>query len=408
MFPRFLSSYVTEAMEVMPAVLITGARQVGKSTLAADLVPLEAHYSLDDLDLLASAREDPVGFVNALPSRVLIDEIQRAPELMLPIKASIDRDRRPGRFVLTGSANVLTLPRVSDSLAGRMSVHRLWPLSQGETSGEGAGPEDFVGVLFGSATPAAATPDDLVKRVLRGGYPDAVGQPTERRRALWYDAYVTTILQRDVRDLSRVTSVTEFPRLLALLAMRAGKLLNATDLARDLGSNNVTTSRYVDLLRAVYLVDTLPAWATNVGKRLIKAPKVYFPDTGLAAHVLGVTEERAAQDRPVLGPLLENFVTGEIARQLGWSSVRASLHHYRTASGQEVDLVLETPDGRVCAVEVKSSVGVKAADFRGLEALAADLGPRFHRGVVLYAGQRVLPFGERMLAVPIGALWQWR
>ncbi|BDP42612.1 hypothetical protein DAETH_25810 [Deinococcus aetherius] len=395
-------------MSDTPVILIVGARQVGKSTLAARLAPQAAHFTLDDLSVLDAARRDPVGFVRDLPSPALLDEIQRAPELLLPIKASVDRDRQPGRFVLTGSANVLTLPRVADSLAGRVSLQHLWPLSQGEQEGVR---EDFPAALFAESLPgtlpAGGRPDDLSARLLRGGYPEAVARGSERRRAAWFGDYLTTLIERDVRDLSRIAGVTELPRLLTLLAARAGNLLNASDLGRDAALNNVTLTRYLELLRALYLVDTLPAWSSNVGKRLIKAPKVYLPDTGLAAHLLGVGEARFSQDRGSLGALLENFVVGELQRQLSWSAVSARLYHYRTAGGAEVDAVLEARDGRVVGVEVKAAATVTGRDFGGLRALSEDAA-HFHRGVVLYTGERVLPFGERLHAVPLGALWTWQ
>ncbi|MDL2344253.1 ATP-binding protein [Deinococcus sp. MIMF12] len=405
MLPRHLTPILQESLEDTPVLMLVGARQVGKSTLAAGLTRADRHFTLDDLSTLAAARADPAGFLQALPSGALIDEIQRAPELLLPLKASVDRDRRPGRFLLTGSANVLTLPRVADSLAGRMSVHQLWPLSQGELAGVD---EDFIAAAFGEDLPAATTPDDLLPRLLQGGYPEVVSRRSERRRAAWFTAYLRTLMERDVRDLSRISGVTELPRLLTLLALRSGNLLNASDLARDAGLNNVTLTRYVDLLRALFLVDTLPAWSTNAGKRLIKAPKVLLPDSGLSAHLQGLTLARLERDRSLLGGLLENFVVGELSRQRGWSAVDVALYHYRTAGGQEVDAVLEARDGRVVGVEVKASATVSNREFRGLQALQEDAGARFHRGVVLYTGERVLPFGERLHALPVGALWQWR
>ena len=401
MLRRNLEPLIREALADTPVVMVVGARQVGKSTLTGELA--SSMYTLDDLATLAAAQADPVGFVAHLPDGALIDEIQRAPELLLPVKASVDRDRRPGRFLLTGSANVLTLPRVSDSLAGRMSVYHLWPLSQGELAGRR---EDFVATVFGRTLPVATSPDNLPERLLRGGYPEAVIR-TERRRAAWYDDYLRTLLERDVRDLSRISGVTELPRLLTLLATRIGNLLNASDLGRDVGLSNVTLSRYTDLLRALYLAGTLPAWAGNVGKRLIKAPKVFLPDTGLAAHLLGLNALTLQTDRKALGALLENFVVAELGRQLGWSDLSARLYHYRTAGGLEVDAVLEARDGRVVGLEVKASATVSHREFRGLEALATDTGAKFHRGIVLYTGDKVLPFGEHLHAVPVGALWQW-
>lgn len=402
MYPRHLQSEIAAALDDTPAVMIVGARQVGKSTLAQRLTG--HHVTLDDLSVLSAARADPVGFVAGLPERALIDEVQRAPELLLALKAAIDRDRTPGRFLLSGSANVLTLPRVSESLAGRLSVHHLWPLSQGEIGGQ---QEDFIAVAFGSELPAASTPDDLVERLLRGGYPEVQAR-SGGRRARWFDDYLLTLMERDVRELSRISGVRELPRLLTLLATRSGSLLNASDLARDAGLNNQTLTRYADLLQALYLVGRLPAWSSNVGKRLIKAPKVTLPDTGLAAHLLGVGGADIERDRKILGGLLENFVVGELGRQAGWSAERARLHHYRTAGGQEVDALLESRGGKLVGIEVKAAQTVTERDFRGLKALRADTGTRFHRGLVLYTGERVLPFDKNLVAVPVGALWSWR
>jgi uncharacterized protein len=388
--------------------MIVGARQVGKSTLAQQLT--SSVYTLDDLITLAAAHSDPAGFVRNLPDGALIDEVQRAPDLLLSVKASVDQDRRPGRFILTGSANVLTLPRVADSLAGRLSLHHLWPLSQGELDGTAG---NLVDALFSDGLPAAPVAGDLgignlgtgdlEERVLRGGYPDVVGR-SERRRAAWFGDYLRTLMERDVRDLSRISGVTQLPRLLGLIAARSGNLLNASDLARDAALNNVTFTRYLDLLRALYLVQTLPAWANNRGRRLIKAPKVYLADSGLCAHVLGLSAAALGQDRSLFGPLLEGFVVGELSRQVGWSEVPVTLYHYRTPGGQEVDAVLEARDGRVVGIEVKASATVGGRDFAGLRALQEDAGERFHQGVVLYTGSQVVPFGERLTALPAGAL----
>lgn len=401
MYRRLLEPQIREALTDTPVVMIVGARQVGKSTLALRLT--SSAFTLDDLTTLAAAKNDPVGFVQNLPHGALIDEVQRAPELMLSIKASVDQDRRPGRFILTGSANVLTLPRVADSLAGRMSLHHLWPLSQGELDGtEG----NVIDLLFSDAVPAApaAVAGDLETRVLRGGYPDVIAR-SERRKAAWFEDYLRTLMERDVRDLSRISGVAELPRLLGLIAARSGNLLNASDLARDAGLNNVTFTRYLDLLRALYLVQTLPAWANNRGKRLIKAPKVYIGDSGLCAHLLGLSLVAVQRDRSPFGSLLEGFVVGELSRQQGWSEVPATLYHYRTPGGQEVDAVLEARDGRVVGIEVKASATVTGKDFAGLRALQEDAGERFQRGVVLYTGQQVVPFGDRLTALPVESLW---
>ena len=239
---------------------------------------------------------------------------------------------------------------------------------------------------------------------MRGGYPDVITR-SERRRIAWFEDYLRTLMERDVRDLSRISGVAELPRLLGLITARSGNLLNASDLARDAALNNVTFTRYLDLLRALYLVHTLPAWANNRGRRLIKVPKVYLGDSGLCAHLLGLSVAAIRRDRSPFGGLLEGFVVGELSRQRGWSELPVTLYHYRTPGGQEVDAVLEARDGRVVGVEVKASATVGSKDFTGLRALQEDAGERFQRGVVLYTGQQVVPFGDQLTALPMGALW---
>lgn len=407
MFTRRIQGHLQEALTDTPVVLLTGARQVGKSTLAQTVGAAAgaSYITLDDAATLAAANADPTGFVQNLPVRVVIDEVQRAPELMLAIKASVDRDRRPGRFLLTGSADVLTLPRVADSLAGRMELLRLWPLSQGELTGHH---DDFVTVLFSDdrlAEPPPLTEEDLRIRILRGGYPEVVGRNAAHRRTAWFDSYTATIIQRDVRDLANIEGLHDLPRLLQLLAGRTSTLLNMSSLSREIGMAQSTLRRYLALLEATFLLLYQTAWATNTTKRLTRAPKTLLTDTGLTASLLGTDEQRLLRDRAHLGQLLESFVVLEIYKQLGWSSTRASLYHLRTYSGQEVDIVLERPDGQIAAIEVKATASPTSKDFAGLTALREDVGDRFHRGALLYQGNRVLSFGDRLWAVPVQALW---
>lgn len=408
MLPRFLATALQDALTDTPAVLLVGARQVGKSTLTRLVHPGRAALTFDDLDTLAAAQSDPQGFVAGLPGTVTLDEVQRAPGLFLPLKAAIDRQRTAGRFLLTGSANVLTLPTVADSLAGRLEVLTLWPLSQGELEGQ---PERFIDLAFGDAPPpltlSGLPESELLTRLLRGGYPEAQARTPARRRA-FFQSYLNTILGRDVRELAAIDGLTRLPNVLALLAARSSGLLNVADLARAAGVPHSTLTRYLALLEAVYLTLTVPAWASNHTKRLVKAPKVQLVDTGLCAHLLGVDAARLSRERTLLGPLLEAFVTLELLKARGWSEAQPGLHHYRTHAGQEVDLLLEHPDGRLVGVEVKATGSPNAADFKGLRALQAEEPRRFHRGVVLHLGERATPFGERLHALPVGALWQWR
>ena len=410
MYERRLADSVRAALADTPVVLLQGARQVGKSTLARAIAAERGatYVSFDELPALAAAHENPAAYVAGFSGPAVLDEVQRVPEMFLPLKAAVDRDRRPGRFLLTGSANVLLLPRIADSLAGRMAPLSLWPLSQGEID---ASPEGLLDALFADTLPPWSGPSEdraaVVSRVLRGGFPEVVARPTARRTA-WFDAYIATVLGRDVRDISRIEDLAALPRLLALLAARAAGLLNVADLARDLGMPATTLKRYLALLERTFLVQTLPAWSANLGRRLVKAPKLLITDTGLLAHLIGATADRLHSYPDLLGPLLENFVAMEIRRQAEWSAVRPRLFHFRAHSGQEVDLVLEDPAGRLVGIEVKASAAVNPAALTGLRLLQAERPRQFHRGVVLYLGRDVVAFAERLHAVPVSALWSTR
>ena len=409
MIRRNISTALQEALGDNPVVLLHGARQTGKSTLAQWLASGEhpARYlTLDDAAVLAAARGDPAGFIAGLEGPVVLDEIQRAPDLFLAIKAAVDRDRGPGRFLLTGSANVMLLPQLSESLAGRMEVLTLWPLSQGEIEGV---KEGFIDAVFSDSLPVKIKNQEnlseLIARLLRGGYPVVHGRISEARQKAWFGSYVTTILQRDVRDLANIEGITALPRLLSLLAARATSLLNLSELSRSIAMPQTTLKRYLALLEATFLIQTRPAWSSNLGKRLVKAPKLVLCDTGLMSHLLGSSKKQLTADTNLLGPLMENFVVMELQKQAAWSQVQPRLFHFRTQTGQEVDLVLEDSAGHVVGIEVKVAATVSTQDFKGLRALAELTGRRFHRGVVLYTGTESVPFGPRLHALPVSALW---
>lgn len=414
MYRRNIADPLQDALADTPVVLLNGARQTGKTTLARadESGKAAAHYvTLDDLDVLAAATSDPVGFLAGLSAAgepVILDEVQYAPGLFPAIKASVDRDRRPGRFLLTGSANVLLLPHISESLAGRMEILTLWPLAQAEIEGVR---ESFVDRLFAPASPLrqfagvpAATREEIVGRVARGGFPEPMARAASRRTQ-WFESYLATILQRDVRDLANIEGLTQMPRLLAILAARTAALLNTADISRTAGIPYSTLSRYLTLLETIYLIVTVPAWSGNLTTRLLKSPKIVLSDTGLAAHLLGVSIARLLDEPQHLGSLLENFVAMEIRKDIGWSETRPALYHWHTANREEVDLLLERRDGGLVGIEVKASGTVGAGDFKGLRALEALTPGRFLRGIVLYTGERIVPFAERLFAVPISALW---
>lgn len=395
-----------QSLRDTPATMLIGPRQSGKSTLVqalADEIEDARYVSLDRGLNLTAARDDPAGFVVDRHRTLVIDEVQRAPDLLLEIKASIDSDRRPGRFVLTGSADVLALPRVADTLAGRMEVLRLWPLSQGEIDGRREG---FLDALLAgepeSLGDVARPPErqDLLARIEAGGYPEALAR-VGTRRSRWLDSYLDTMLQREVRDLANISGLTDLPRLMLLLAGRATGLLSYAGISRDLGMPQTTLKRYVALLETAFLVETVPAWFHDIGKRLVKSPKLILTDAGLLAHLLG---GKTAFERS-FGAVLKNFVLMELVKQASVSDARPAICHYRTSEGLEVDAIVESRGAPVCAVEIKAAATLGSRDFRGLKGLAASLGDEFGAGVILYTGSETARIAPRIWALPLTALW---
>ncbi len=407
MIQRNIEQSLQLALADTPVVLINGARQTGKTTLAQAIAQKSGaeYFTLDDAATLALAAGDPSGFIRNLSGPVVLDEIQRAPDLFPAIKLAVDKNRQPSRFLLTGSANVMTLPRLSESLAGRMEVIPLFPFSAGELAGHREG---FVKRLFAGTiakVKSSTTKDDLASRLTRGAYPEAIQRKGEDRRTAWFASYISTILQRDVRDLAQVDALHTLPNLVKLLAARTSGLMNMADIGRDAGLPHSTLTRYLALLETVYLVHRLPAWSPNLGKRLVKAPKLHLVDTGLACHLIGVEARRLSQDRSLLGRMLETFVVGELRKQLSWTEPQTALYHFRSAAGSEVDVVLEKADGAVAGIEVKASSTAAISDFAALQSLRDQLGKQFHAGIVLYMGDQVIPFGDSLWLVPLTHLW---
>jgi uncharacterized protein len=409
LLPRNLKTALLEAAKDTPVVMVNGARQTGKSTLVKGLFPGTSapHYvSMDNLATLDSARSDPQSFVENLPDRVIINEIQRAPELMLPVKYSVDQNRRPGRLFLTGSANVLALPMVADTLVGRIEIHTLWPLSQGEIRGV---QESFVDTIFGAEklNPGKRLKlDGLVNMLSVGGYPDVLQRKSSTRRKSWFSAYITTLIERDVRDLRNIEQLTIMPKLLKLLASRAGGLLNYSDLSRSLQINVSTLKNYLSLFELLFVLVPVQPWFGNKGKRLVKSPKMHLNDSGLLCHLLDCDPKALANDPSLLGMVFENFVVMEVIKQISWSELRPQLYHFRTENGNEVDIVLESGDGRIVGIECKSGIRLGSDAFKGLKALKELTGKKFHRGVVIYMGADVLTFEKDFQAVPVSALWE--
>lgn len=401
---RLVRPRLLEALADTPVVLVHGPRQCGKTTLAQTLRGY-AYLTFDDTTQLAAAKADPAGFLADLPARVILDEIQRAPELFAPLKALVDRDRRPGRFVLTGSANVLLAPKLSDSLAGRMELLRLYPLAQCELAGSKSG---FIEALFSAnfkAKPYGRLGAELAERIVAGGYPAALARGAGRRRREWYRAYLETLVQRDVRELARISSLNVMPRLLQLAAGQTARLFNVSELAAPFQLSRPTIRDYVTLFERIFLIELLLPWHSNRLSRLVKTPKLHLGDTGLASSLLGLEAGALSKDRPLLGQLLETFVFQELRRQAGWHADAIDFYHFRDKDGCEVDMVLEREGRMVAGVEVKAAATVTEADFRGLRKLRAASGERFVCGLVLYDGERTVRFAQDLFAVPVKALW---
>ncbi|HEX9775106.1 MAG TPA: ATP-binding protein [Actinomycetota bacterium] len=408
LLPRHASSEVKRALHDTRVVLINGARQVGKSTLAAEVLRGQRgarQLTLDDQPVLEAARADPVSFVRH-EGTLLIDEVQRVPELFLAIKAAVDRDVRPGQFLLTGSAQVLSLPRLSDSLAGRMEIVELWPLSQGELRRRR---ERFVDELLAGGSmlhvQGSLEKHDYLELAVAGGFPEAARRAPDRR-ARWFESYVRTLVQRDIKELADIERLGEVPRILRLLAARTAGVLNLDALARDCRMAPSTLRRYLSLLETAFIFTAVPAWSNNKTTRLVRSPKIFLSDSGLAAHLLGATATSLARPTGSAGQVLETFITMELRRQVGWSKERASLYHMRTKEHLEVDVVIEAADGRVSGVEVKAAATVGSADFAGLRYLANKTNEAFACGVVLYTGVEPLTFGSNLFAIPMSSVWE--
>ncbi|MGQ0694720.1 MAG: ATP-binding protein [Nitrospiraceae bacterium] len=407
-FPRHLVPRLREALADTPAVLIHGPRQSGKTTLARAVgEPRGYRYvSFDEEALAGAARNDPVGFVDSLPPKVILDEVQRVPEIFTSLKAAIDRRRTPGRFILTGSAHILFVPSLADSLAGRMGVLRLHPLAQGEI--EDTRPR-FLDALFRGqfrSRIAERLGGGLTERIAAGGYPAALARRSGTRRRAWYRDYVEAQIQRDVRDLARIRSLDALPKLLALAASQTARLINVADLSAPFELTRQTIHEYVTLLERVFLVERLPSWHVNRVSRLVKRPKLHMGDTGVACALLGLDAAALDKDRESLGAMLETFVLQELRRQASWRPEPIEFFHFRDRDDFEVDIVLEQGHLAVAGVEVKAAATVGDADFRGLRKLRDVAGKRFVAGVVLYDGRAAGRFGDGLYAVPIRALWE--
>jgi uncharacterized protein len=404
--PRRAAALVAEALADTRVVILNGARQVGKSTLAERVLrdaPRWTARFLDDPQTRLAATEDPVGFLDS-DGLMLIDEVQRVPDLWLAIKNAVDRDPRPGRFLLTGSARLLELQSIPDALPGRSETIDLWPLSQGEIDGE---PDGFVDAVFSSSAliqtgGTGLKKADYLTRIARGGYPEAFRREMPRRRSRFFSSYLNDIMVRDIRQIADIERAADMRRLIALLGGRCGCLLNMAGLARELTITEPTVRRYLHILETIYAIQLIPAWSSGATNRVLRAPKLMFVDSGLADYL------QAPGAGGQGGGLMENFVMSELARQLTWSETTVNLFHYHDREDREIDVILEDSAGRIVGIEVKSAQTVRSEDLRGLRYLKSKLGPRMHAGYVLYCGDESLSFGNGIGCLPISALWTAR
>ena len=408
LYPRPMVRILRQALADTPVVCLTGPRQSGKTTLVRTMMPERPFFSLDHAPYLSVAKADPVGFVAALPREVTIDEIQRAPELLPAIKLSVDQDRRPGRFVLTGSANLLLVPTVTESLAGRMEVARLMPLSESEKERR---PGHFLSdLLAGAVTPVLRSGGDMVdpgglgQRLVSGGYPEPLARSPARARQ-WYRQYIQSIVDRDVLDVGRVRDAQGVARLLQLLAVRNGELLNTSGLSRELGLDRTTVREYIAVLERLFLIRRLLPWHRNIGKRLVRTPKMHIVDSGLAATLAGLSEGDWIAKRDRMGHLLESFVANQLVTLAGWTDSDIRFWHFRDKDGQEVDLVMTLGD-RTWGIEIKATSTPGRSAGRGMARLAALCGDDFAGGILFYNGRDILPLaGQTTVAVPVSELW---
>jgi predicted AAA+ superfamily ATPase len=404
---RALLPQLQAALNESRVVALLGARQVGKSTLVRSLC--RAYYSLDDLATRSTAERDPTGFVRSLPAGAAIDEVQRVPEVLLAIKSVVDLDPSPGQFMVTGSANILTLPTIADSLAGRMRIFELQPFAEVEIESTSHNAVDrLFDERLGQSEHFSTSPQlvpDLIGRLTRGGYPEVVRLTHESSRAGWFSDYLLAIIQREVREIARIGNVADMERLMRILAVRSGQILSPTKLSSEIEIPKETLRRYTRILEQLYLVHALPAWSGDPGRRYIKGPKLFINDVGLAVYELGADAQRLAKNHDLLGNLTETFVVNEIRKHASWSMTRPRLFHLRTSSGTEVDLILEARDGRRVAIEIKLTASPGPRDTRALRDLVSS-DQHIVRGVLFCAHEQALQIAERVYLLPIPWLWQ--
>lgn len=418
LFPRHIKSRLIEALKGSPVVFLNGARQTGKSTLVNKIAgeigkdhTSASYVSFDRPTIMAAATSAPEAFLNGYPKPLIIDEVQLVPSIFRSLKVVVDEDRlrnkkrANGNYLLTGSANILSLPKLSDPLVGRMNILTLYPLTTAEASqGTGNGLDRLLRLDFVNMKDRGGV--NLLQAMKLATFPEIAIASTVTRRN-WFDGYISTMLQREVKQIAELEKIAVLPQLFRILATRAGGLLNDSDIAREIGLTSVTIKTYRHILQTIFLTFDVKPWYRNIGKRLVKAPKGYIVDTEMLCHMLDLNIEEIAANKPDLfGHILENYVATEIIKQLSYGTNKAQLYHFRTSDGKEVDFVLENPDGTIFGIEVKKSEAVTIKDFKGLQTLFELTGKDFTGGVVLYSGKEIVPFGKNLWAVPLSILWQ--
>jgi len=398
-YPRYISDSLKKALKDTPVIFINGPRQVGKSTLVQK-DKKRKYYTLDDLNILEALKNDPISFLDHDELFYTIDEVQRIPELFLVLKFLVDKNRTPGKFILTGSANVLLLPKISESLAGRLEILNLYPLSVNELNQKKS---DFLKQLFSKKPNFIVNPAfDHFHFMVMGGFPEVILREKSRRFA-WFESYISSLLQRDIRDLANIEKISKMPHLLKLLATRVSTLLNMDEISRSISIPTTTLKRYYTLLETLFLVHRLMPFSNNFSKRLVKTPKLYFYDTGLLCHLLGLNEQGLKSNPHLFGRILENFVIQELLKMATWSENFINFYYYRDHEKTEVDLILEMNNRDIVAIEIKSKKTITGKDKKGMEKLKEH--PKFKRGIILYLGDKIIPFGKDIFAVPLSCMF---
>ncbi len=408
MFKRFMEHRIHEALQDTPVVYVMGPRQSGKTTVVKNIINDDWIYiTFDDFTQLNLVKSDPIGYIRNLPEgkSIVLDEVQRLPELFVSIKQSVDECRIPGRFLLTGSANALLLPKLSDSLAGRMETISLMTLSEYEILDK---TPSFLNIILNGVAPTTKeirVRNHVIHRIVSGCFPEPIQRDKESRVQAWYKAYMQTLIQKDIRDLGCIEHHHDMEKLLSILSLYSGKLINFSEIGEKVGLDRGTVKKYMALLEQLFLIDTLPPWHTNAYKRLVKTHKLHMVDTGIICAIRGLHQEKLRSHPELYGALLETFVYNELKKQSNFTDEKLTFSHYRDKDQVEIDIIIENTFDEIIAIEVKAAATIYSKDLTGLKKLRELTKERFKIGIILYDGDHTTSFGENLYAVPIAALW---